>query len=199
MKTFSALLALCAGNSPVTGDFPSQRPVKRRYDIFYDLYLNRQLSKQLKRRWFETLSRSLWRHCNWSDVSSDTVINMKSDPPIKISKAHTTEYINLSMDMFAVFISVIIASLQFSSKIASLFLRIHTRILTTKNIWKKKEKEWNSILTKLFADTAHRWPGNLHHISWLYPRLKSRIHAYAVKPVCNDHLWNKICYSWFIQ
>ena len=27
MKTFSALLALCAGNSPVTGEFPSQRPV----------------------------------------------------------------------------------------------------------------------------------------------------------------------------
>ena len=28
METFSALLALCAGNSPVTGEFPSQRPVK---------------------------------------------------------------------------------------------------------------------------------------------------------------------------
>ena len=27
MKTFSALLAFCAGNSPVTGEFPSQRPV----------------------------------------------------------------------------------------------------------------------------------------------------------------------------
>ena len=26
METFSALLALCAGNSPVTGEFPSQRP-----------------------------------------------------------------------------------------------------------------------------------------------------------------------------
>ena len=27
IETFSALLALCAGNSPVTGEFPSQRPV----------------------------------------------------------------------------------------------------------------------------------------------------------------------------
>ena len=27
MKTFSALLALCAGNSPVTSEFPSQKPV----------------------------------------------------------------------------------------------------------------------------------------------------------------------------
>ena len=25
MKTFSALLAICAGNSPVTGEFPAQR------------------------------------------------------------------------------------------------------------------------------------------------------------------------------
>ena len=27
METFSALLALCAGNAPVTGEFPAQRPV----------------------------------------------------------------------------------------------------------------------------------------------------------------------------
>ena len=33
MKTFSALLALCAGNSPVTGEFPSQRPVTRSFDV----------------------------------------------------------------------------------------------------------------------------------------------------------------------
>ena len=29
METFSALLAICAGNSPVTGEFPTQRPVTR--------------------------------------------------------------------------------------------------------------------------------------------------------------------------
>ena len=34
METFSALLALCAGNSQVTGEFPSQRPVTRSFDIF---------------------------------------------------------------------------------------------------------------------------------------------------------------------
>ena len=42
----SALLALCAGNSPVTGEFPAQRPVTRRFDVFFDLVLNRRLSKQ---------------------------------------------------------------------------------------------------------------------------------------------------------
>ena len=46
METFSALLALCAGNSPVTGEFPSQRPVTRSFDIFFDLSLNKRLSKQ---------------------------------------------------------------------------------------------------------------------------------------------------------
>ena len=34
METFSALLAICAGNSPVPGEFPTQRPVTRSFDIF---------------------------------------------------------------------------------------------------------------------------------------------------------------------
>ena len=64
METFSALLAFCAGNSPVTGEFPTQRPVTRSFYVFFDLRLNQQLSKRWKRRWFETPSCSLWRHCN---------------------------------------------------------------------------------------------------------------------------------------
>ena len=43
METFSTLLALCVGNSPVTGEFPSQRPVTWSFDIFFDLGLNKQL------------------------------------------------------------------------------------------------------------------------------------------------------------
>ena len=42
METFSALLALCAGTSPVTGEFPKQRPVTRSLDFFFDLRLNKQ-------------------------------------------------------------------------------------------------------------------------------------------------------------
>ena len=34
METFSALLAFCAGNSPITGEFPAQRPVTRNFDVF---------------------------------------------------------------------------------------------------------------------------------------------------------------------
>ena len=33
METFSALLALCAGNSPVTSEFPAQRPVTQSFDV----------------------------------------------------------------------------------------------------------------------------------------------------------------------
>ena len=45
METFSALLALCAGNSPVTGEFPSQRSVTRSFDAFFDLRLYKRLRK----------------------------------------------------------------------------------------------------------------------------------------------------------
>ena len=33
METFSALLAICAGNSPVPGEFPTQRPVTQSFDV----------------------------------------------------------------------------------------------------------------------------------------------------------------------
>ena len=64
METFSALLAICAGNSPVPGEFPTQRPVTRSFDVYFDLRPNGRLSKQSWGWWFETLSRSLWRHRN---------------------------------------------------------------------------------------------------------------------------------------
>ena len=53
METFSALLALCAGNSPVTGEFPSQRPVTQSFDVFLGLCLNKRLSKHSRDWWFD--------------------------------------------------------------------------------------------------------------------------------------------------
>ena len=64
METFSAWLGLCAGNLPVPGEFPAQRPVTRSFDVFFDLCLNKRLSKQSWGWWFETLSHPLWRHRN---------------------------------------------------------------------------------------------------------------------------------------
>ena len=49
METFSALLALCAGNSLVSGgEFLSQRPVTRSYDVFFHLRLNKRLANNRK-------------------------------------------------------------------------------------------------------------------------------------------------------
>ena len=74
MEPFSALLAICAGNSPVSGEFPTQRPVTRSFDVYIDLRLNKRLRKQWWGWWFETLLCPLWRHSNgWN--SNQTTIN----------------------------------------------------------------------------------------------------------------------------
>ena len=61
MEPFSALLAICAGNSAVPGEFTAQRPVTRSFDVFFDLHPNKRLSKQWRGWWFETSSCPLWR------------------------------------------------------------------------------------------------------------------------------------------
>ena len=78
METFSALLAICAGNSPVTGEFHTQRPVKRGFDVSFDLRLIKRLSKQWWGWWFKTSSRPLWRHCNEHQVTRLIVLCMGS-------------------------------------------------------------------------------------------------------------------------
>ena len=60
-STFSALLALCAGNSLVTSEFPSQRTVSRSFDVFFDLRQNKRLNKQSWGWWFETPNDVKWR------------------------------------------------------------------------------------------------------------------------------------------
>ena len=80
METFSALLALCAGNSPVTGEFPAQKPVKRSFDVFFDLRLNKRLSKKSWGWWFETPSRSWCRHCNDNESLPWAVMTWKRFP-----------------------------------------------------------------------------------------------------------------------
>ena len=71
METFFALLTLCAGNSPVnagnspvTDEFPAQRPLTWSFDVFFDLRLVERWSKQSWGWWSEAPSHSLWGHCN---------------------------------------------------------------------------------------------------------------------------------------
>ena len=68
METFSALLATCAGNSTVSGEFPAQRPLTWSFDVFLDLRPNKRLSKHWWGWWFETPSYPLWRQCNYTKL-----------------------------------------------------------------------------------------------------------------------------------
>ena len=83
----------CAGNSPVPGEFPAQRPVTRSFDVFFDLRPNKRLSKKWWGWWFETSSCPLWRHSN--DRGSNTNFNsiaLNSSPPDKMSAISQTTF-----------------------------------------------------------------------------------------------------------
>ena len=98
METFFALLAICAGNSPVLGEFPPQRPVTRSFDVYFDLRPNNRLSKQSWGWWFETTSRPLWRHRNDHEATLANMIKyitliqygMLMDLNTKLSKTMST-------------------------------------------------------------------------------------------------------------
>ena len=75
------ITGLCVGDSPF-GVFPSQRPVARSFEVFFDLRLNKRLSRQSRRWWFETPSRSLWRHCNALGAHQISVSIIASDGEI---------------------------------------------------------------------------------------------------------------------
>ena len=75
IETFSALLAICAGNSPGTGEFPAQRPVTRSFDVFFDLCLSKCLSKQSWGWRFETPSHPLWHQCNETSHTSPSWVS----------------------------------------------------------------------------------------------------------------------------
>ena len=80
MEPFSALLALCAGNSPVPVNSPHKGQWCGALMFLLDLCLNKRLSKQPWGRWFETQPWSLWRHCNgtcvllWSDTDLANIV-----------------------------------------------------------------------------------------------------------------------------
>ena len=78
METFATSLAICAGNYPVTGESPSQRPVTWSFDGVFDLRLNKQLSKQSWGWWFDMQLRPLWQ-------LHDFLINSLSDDNIFIT------------------------------------------------------------------------------------------------------------------
>ena len=62
METFSELLALCEGNLPLTGGFPSQSTSNVGFDVFFGVSLNKRLHKQLR-------AGDLRRHDGHCDVT----------------------------------------------------------------------------------------------------------------------------------
>ena len=66
METFSALLAFCEWNLPVTGDrwIPLTKASDAELWGFSYLRLNKLLSKQSRPWWFETPFYPVWRHYN---------------------------------------------------------------------------------------------------------------------------------------
>ena len=101
METFSALLAICAGNSPVSGEFPAQRPVTRSFDVFFDLCPNKRLSKQSWGWWFETQSGSLWRHSNvlsrWDHIQIENHPNHYAVSFLQFGCSHTAPWLSRLM------------------------------------------------------------------------------------------------------
>ena len=113
MEPFSAFLAICAGNSPVPGEFPAQRPVTRSFDVFFDLRSNKRLSKQWRGWWFEMQSCPLWRHrnenvifdcsCVWPDDERDWDKTVRRGSvsvvtPRYMGYSHVTQSINMNFD-----------------------------------------------------------------------------------------------------
>ena len=77
METFSVLLAIYAGNSPITGEFHAQMPVTRSFGVFFDLRLNKRLSN-IKNREVDDLRR----HRTHYDVIVMTIMDELGSPSI---------------------------------------------------------------------------------------------------------------------
>ena len=143
METFSALLAICAGNSPVTGELPAQRPVTRSFDVFFDLRLNKQLSKQSWGWWFETLSRPLWRHCNVINQNDGTTIW----PPFC--------YGYILLKRYQHYGDVIMGTM--ASQISSLII-VYSTVYSDRD-----QRKHQSSASLAFVREIHRWPMNSPH------------------------------------
>ena len=78
METFSVLLALCNGNPPVTGEFPSHRPVTRSFDVFFDECLDKWVEQTIETPVIRDAMRLNSPHCNVTSFSQVMDANSQS-------------------------------------------------------------------------------------------------------------------------
>ena len=148
METFSALLAICVGNSPVTCEFLAQRS----FDVSFDL--NKRLSKQSWGSWFEMPSRPLWRHCNGTRMPT------AETPMFLTSPGSTFHRITQQMNDKNVFpcaeiTSEVIPLMQF-------FFKVYP--------WKPKVNVMGKITNHTFISPLFHINGSTH--SWITTILK---------------------------
>ena len=135
MGTFSALLAPCAGNWPVPGELPTQKPVTRSFDVSLISALNKRLSKQSWGWWFKTPPGSLWRHCNamvWLELGGHCISDRRR------------HYSDVMMGTTA-------------SQITSLMI-VYSTVYSGTN-----QRKHQSPASLAFVRVIHRWPVNSPH------------------------------------
>ena len=89
-ETFSALLAICSGISPVSDEFPAQRPVTRSFDVFLDLSVNKRLSKKMVRLVIWDAIVPMMTSLQWTkegQVHSSISISLASTCPLGSNKS----------------------------------------------------------------------------------------------------------------
>ena len=150
METFSVLLALCAGNSPVTSEFPAQRPVTGSFDVFFDLCLNKRLRKQSWGWWFETPLRSLWRHCNdspphfrptWGVFLKDLITDLDGPthrPHLIRGKSTISKLVVKSSDEMEVWQHPDWGTISFNISCGNPFIELYHNGIVFMRIWFKK-------------------------------------------------------------
>ena len=163
MEAFSALLAICAGNSPVPGEFSAQRPVTRSFDVFFDLRLNKRLSKQSRDWWFEMPAWSLWRHRNdytecelWRHNGRDGVSNHQPHDYllIRIFRRRSKKTSKLRVTGLCAVNSPVTG--EFTAQRASNAENV--------SIWWRHHRTWHSIMP---ISSTNKWPLTVKSIGFL--------------------------------
>ena len=128
METFSALLAICAENSPPPGEFPAQRPLTRSFDVYFDLRLNKRLSKQSWGWWFETLPRLFWHHSN----ESQSFNNIRWESLIELHETNQSlSYLLYSTQSIKLLIAAMVLTKVLTQRIIVSILEMFDDIWTT--------------------------------------------------------------------
>ena len=113
-KHFPRYWPFVRGNTPVNGEFPTQRPATRSFDVSFDLRLNKCLNKQSWGWWFETPSWSLWRHRNVA-----TSVKVTHEPKGCCNMGHHP-WINLKRKYRDIFVRSVLLVLIHISNISAL-------------------------------------------------------------------------------